>query len=419
MGQSAGNSDYISRHLQESLDLALSDTPVVCLLGPRQCGKSTLAKHQAPDRVFISLDDARYLDLARADPMGLVSELPGFVTIDEIQRAPELILAIKHSVDLDRRPGRFLLTGSANLLQLPRLADSLAGRMECLYLLPFSESEKEHGNGRFLDLWISSQLSPEFASSDLPPKPSSLPPRLVSGGYPEAMKRSPERARQWLRQYLRSIIERDIHDVGQIKDGNDLARLIELLSHRTGTLLNVTQLANDLGHTRATIERHLAILEKLFLIRTLPAWHRNAGKRLIKTPKIHVCDSGLAATLSDLNAGQWIEERERFGHLLESFIVQQLVAQAGATQPDLRFWHYRDRDQIEVDCVITRGRKVWGVEIKAARTVTTADTKGLHRLAEISGSDFQGGIVFYDGESILPLANGAFLAMPISKLWEL
>jgi predicted AAA+ superfamily ATPase len=259
--------------------------------------------------VFISLDDARYLDLARTDPMGLVAELPDFVTIDEIQRAPELILAIKHSVDLDRRSGRFLLTGSANLLQLPRLADSLAGRMECLYLLPFSESEKELGNGRFL--------------------------------------------------------------------------------------------------------------EKLFLIRTLPAWHRNAGKRLVKSTKIHVCDSGLAATLSDLNADQWIGERNRFGHLLESFIVQQLVSQAGATQPDLHFWHYRDRDQVEVDCVISRGRKVWGIEIKAARTVTAADTKGLHRLAEISGSDFQGGMVFYDGESILPLANGAFLAMPISKLWEL
>jgi predicted AAA+ superfamily ATPase len=419
MEQSAAIPDYIPRHLQAGLELALKDNPVVCLLGPRQCGKSTLARHQAPDRVFISLDDARYLDLARSDPMGLVSELPDFVTIDEIQRAPELILAIKHSVDLDRRPGRFLLTGSANLLQLPRLADSLAGRMECLYLLPFSEAEKELNDGRFLEKWIHSQLSPELMGSSLPPKPSSLPQRLVAGGYPEVMKRPPERARLWLRQYLKSIIERDIRDVGQIKDGNDLAQLIELLAHRTGTLLNITQLANDLGRTRATVERHLALLEKLFLIRTLPAWHRNAGKRLIKSPKIHVCDSGLAATLADLNTSQWIGARERFGHLLESFIVQQLVSQAGATLPDLRFWHYRDREQVEVDCVITQGRKVWGVEIKAARTVTAADTKGLHRLAEISGSDFQGGIVFHDGESILPLANGAFLAVPISKLWEL
>jgi predicted AAA+ superfamily ATPase len=419
MEQSAVKSSYTPRHLQSSLEMALNDTPVVCLLGPRQCGKSTLARHQAPDRVFISLDDAQYLDLARRDPMGLVRELPAFVTIDEIQRAPELILAIKHSVDLDRRPGRFLLTGSANLLQLPHLADSLAGRMECLNLQPFSAAEIELAPGRFLEKWMGSQLSPEIVGSHLPPQPSRLPQRLVAGGYPEALTRPPERARQWLRQYLRSIIERDIHDVGQVKDGNDLARLIELLAHRTGSLLNVTQLANALGHTRATIERHLAMLEKLFLIRSLPAWHQNAGKRLIKSPKIHLCDSGVAATLSDLHADRWIPERERFGHLLESFIVQQLVSQAGATQSDLRFWHYRDRDQLEVDCVMTRGRKVWGVEVKAARSVTASDTKGLRRLAEISGSDFQGGIVFYDGESILPIANGRHLAVPISKLWEL
>jgi predicted AAA+ superfamily ATPase len=419
MEQSAANPDYTPRHLQSNLELALSDTPVVCLLGPRQCGKSTLARHQAPDRAFISLDDAQYLDLARSDPMGFVSELPAFVTIDEIQRVPELILAIKHSVDLDRRPGRFLLTGSANLLQLPRLADSLAGRMECLYLQPFSAAEQELAPGRFLEMWMSAKLTPEIIGSGLPPQPSGLPRRLAAGGYPEALTRPPERARQWLRQYLRSIIERDIHDVGQVKDGNDLARLIELLAHRTGTLLNVTQLAKALGHTRATVTGHLAMLEKLFLIRTLPAWHRNAGKRLIKSPKIHICDSGVAATLSDLHADHWIRERERFGRLLESFIVQQLVSHAGATQADLRFWHYRDRDQVEVDCVMTQGRKVWGVEVKAARSVTASDTKGLHRLAEIAGSDFQGGIVFHDGESLFPVANGAFLAVPISKLWKL
>lgn len=415
----AETKSYVERHLQRSLRTALSDTPVVCLLGPRQCGKSTLAAHQDPTRTYISLDDANYLDLARRDPQGLVADLPATVTIDEIQRAPELILAIKRSVDSDRRPGRFLLTGSANLLQLPRLADSLAGRMECVYLHPFAESEKEGSAGHFLRDWTTGKLVIRLNGSRQLPRQPTLPARLVAGGYPRACQRAPVRARQWLRQYLQSIVERDIHDVAQVKDGEDIARLIELLAHRTARLLNVSELAAVLGHTRLTTERHLAVLEKIFLIRRLPAWHRNAGKRLVKASKIHLCDSGLSAMLSGLTEEDWISERQQFGHLLESFVLQQLVAQAGWTDPDFRFWHYRDKDQVEVDCVMTRGSAVWGVEVKAAATVDASDARGLRRLAEQAGSGFVGGVVFYSGSDILPLGDPRFLAVPISKLWDL
>lgn len=409
---------YIRRHLQAELAVALEDTPVVCLLGPRQCGKSTLAIHHGPERTYLSLDEAQYLALARTDPQGFVAELPQYVTIDEIQRAPELILAIKLAVDADRQPGRFLLTGSANLLQLPRLADSLAGRMECLYLHPFTESEKERSKGKFLRTWLDGELEVELTGTRSP-APSELPARIVAGGYPEAHRRTPSRARQWLRQYLRSIIERDILDVARIQDGNDLSQLIELLANRTGTLLNVTELSNATGSTRRTIENHLSILDKLFLIRRLPAWHRNATKRLVKSPKIHLCDSGLAAMLAGLEAGQWLDERGRFGHLLESFVIAQLTALAGWTDPDLRFWHYRDKDKVEVDCVVSRGTKIWAAEIKAARTVTAADTKGLERLATLAGRDFQSGIVLHDGSDTIPIAGTPFLAVPISKLWQL
>jgi predicted AAA+ superfamily ATPase len=328
------------------------------------------------------------------------------------------VLAIKRAVDSDRRPGRFLLTGSANLLQLPQLADSLAGRMECLYLQPFAEAEKEASPGKFLQTWLAGELRVEMTGSRSP-GPSELPGRLVSGGYPEASRRSPARARQWLRQYLASIIERDIHDVAMIRDGESLGRLLELLSHRTAGLLNVSELSIVSGSTRRTIEHHLSILEKLFLVRQLPAWHRNATKRLTKSPKIHLGDSGLAAMLSGLTVGEWLSERGRFGHLLESFVLQQLIALAGWTDPDLRFWHYRDKDQAEVDIVLSRGGKIWAAEIKSSRTVGNSDTKGLQRLAALEGDRFQSGIVFYDGDSILPLCNGAFLAVPISKLWEL
>lgn len=418
MALSSDNSPYLERQLESALAEALADTPVVCLLGPRQCGKSTLALRQAPNRAYYSLDDQNYLNLAQNDPQGFINDLPEYVTIDEVQRAPELTLAIKRNVDNNRKPGRFLLTGSANLLQLPRLADSLAGRMECIELHAFSESEKESAPGCFLENWLNGQLDTTISAST--PQPSTLPERIIAGGYPEAFKRTPPRARQWQKQYIQSIIERDIHDISQVKDGSDVARFIEYISHQTAQLLNVAETAKALGHTRATVEKYLVILERLYLLRRLPAWHRNSGKRLVKAPKVHLCDSGLAAALSDTTKAMWMQDRSRFGHLLESFIVQQLSIQASWLESKVRLWHYRDKDQVEVDCVLTRGRQTWGVEVKAATTINPSDSKGIRRLATQSGSDFQAGIILYGGTSILPIDRALNLyAVPISKLWEL
>ena len=419
MPPSSHHSTYLKRHLESALTEALADTPVVCILGPRQCGKSTMAQNAAPNRAYVSLDDPVSFQLASLDPKGFIGELPETVTIDEIQRVPELTLAIKQSVDANRKPGRFLLTGSADLLHLPRLSDSLAGRMEWIELQPFSEAEKEGAQGRFLEQWLGGTLKTEMTST-VPPQKSTLPGRVVAGGYPEACRRTPARARQWQEQYLRSIIERDIHDISQVRDADDIRRLLEYLSHQTGQLLNIAETANALGHTRATVEKYLSILEKLYLLRRLPAWHRNVQKRLIKTPKLHLCDSGLAAALAGINEDTWTTDRGAFGHLLESFIIQQLHIQAGLLKTPTRLWHYRDKDKVEVDCVITQGRSTWGIEVKAASTVNPSDTRGLRRLAEQTGNDFQGGIVFYDGNSILPLDRERKLyAVPISKLWEL
>ena len=408
---------YLYRHMTPALDEALGDTPVVCLLGPRQCGKSTLARQSQPGRAYVTLDDRNYLDLARQDPEGFLEGLPNPVTIDEIQRVPELTLAIKRSVDRDRQAGRFLLTGSANLLQLPRLADSLAGRMECLYLQPLTEAEKEGAAGDFLQRWLAGALEPE-----LPGESNrdglSLPQRLVAGGYPEACFRQPQRARRWQRQYLQSIIERDIHDVAEVKDGADVAQLLEYLAHQTASLLNVSATANALGHVRKTVERYLEVLERLFLVRRLPAWHSNRAKRLVKSPKVHLCDSGLAAALADLRPEQWNPERKRFGHLLESFVVQQFIAMGGWTDIEPRFCHYRDKDQVEVDLVIEVGSQLWGVEVKAAASVNASDGRGLQRIAQIAGRRFQGGLVLYDGEAVLPIdREHNILAAPLKKLW--
>jgi len=409
---------YLQRGLEGRIAAALQDTPVVCLLGPRQSGKSTLVSRMAPSRQLVSLDDAAYLKLAREDPQGFLAGLADEVTIDEVQRAPGLTLAIKRSVDHDRRPGRYLLTGSANLLQLPHLADSLAGRMEILQLHPLSESEKAASPGLFLQKLMAGEIQPELVGSR-PPSPSQLPGKLISGGYPEAVRRGPSRAQEWLRQYLQSVIERDIRDVAKLKEGSDLLKMMELLAERTATLLNVSELASSLKRARMTIENHLAILEKLFLVRQLPAWHENATKRAVKTPKIHLCDSGLAAALMGLDMEDWLLERDRFGHLLESFVVQQLHAQAGWFERHLRFWHYRDKEKNEVDCVITRGRKVWGVEVKLSQSISSKDTKGLHQLSAYARENFQMGILLYDGDDTFPLGDSRLLAVPLSKLWEL
>lgn len=410
---------YLPRHLRGALEAALSDTPVVCLLGPRQCGKSTLSRHCEPGRHYVSLDDKAYLDLALVDPQGFVDDLPEKVAIDEVQRAPELALAIKRSVDANRKPGRFLLTGSANLLQLPRLADSLAGRMECLSLHPLTVSEIRSSPGRFLADFLADHLRPEITASGNP-RPSELPGLLVAGGYPESIKRDPERADRWRRNYVQSVVERDIRDIAEVKDASDLTRLLAFLESRTAQLLNQSALSQTLGHSRATIDRYLTLLERLFLIRLLPAWHSNRSKRLVRAPKIHFVDSGLAATLGELEPGSWNQERPRFGHLLESFVLQQLIAMADCMPRSPRFYHYRDRDKSEVDIVIESGEKIWGIEIKAGASVNRDDAKGLLKLAGIAGECFQAGIVLYDGEATLPLHKQAgILAVPISKLWEL
>lgn len=404
------------RPLMASLRAALKDTPVVCLLGPRQSGKSTLARTLQPSYTYVSFDDAGALAFARSDPAGFVAALPDPVILDEVQRVPELLRAIKLEVDRDRRPGRFVLTGSANLLLLPRLGDSLAGRMEVVQLHPLTAAEQARAPGRFVAELVHGRLRAQIAGAG-PVEAMAVAERVVAGGFPEAVARGGTRARAWHRQYLRAMIERDVHEVARVRDAASVGRLLELLALRSGGLLNVSSLGNELDMRRETVEHYLEVCERLFLIRRLAPWHRNAAKRLIKTPKVHLLDSGLAATLTGITASDWNTRRERFGALLESFVVEQIVAQAGWTDPELRFWHYRDKDQVEVDLVITRGAETWGVEVKAAATATPADGRGLGRLSEQCGDKYRGGVLLYAGASAFRL-DERNLAAPLSRLWE-
>ena len=409
----------LPRSLGKPLLAALADTPVVCLLGPRQSGKTTLARTVAPQYGYVSFDDADALALAQSDPNGFMAALPDPVILDEIQRAPGLLRSIKLSVDRDRRPGRFLLTGSANLLLLPKLGDSLAGRMTILDLHPLTAAEQFRQPGGFLAAWLAGKLRPALALNAAPPDPLVLAMQVMAGGFPEPLTRSPARARAWHRDYVRALVERDVQDVARIREPRDLTRLLTLLALRTGELLNISTLSNELDLRRETVERHLAACELLYLVRRLQPWHQHESKRLIKTPKLHFVDSGLAATLGNLTAADWASRRERCGHLLETFVFQQLSAQAGWTDPDLQFWHYRDKDQAEADLVITRGSRTWGVEVKSSATPSQADIAGLRRLAAQCSNDFAGGVLFHAGAHSITLGDPRFLAVPLAKLWEM
>lgn len=407
-----------ARPVAASLKAALRDTPVVCLLGPRQSGKTTLARMLEPSYAYVTFDDAATLAFAQADPTGFVAALPPRVILDEIQRVPELLRTLKLEVDRDRRPGRFVLTGSANLLLLPGLGDSLAGRMEVVQLHPLTAAEQARAPGRFLAALLGSRLRPAIATT-APQAPLALAERIVAGGFPEAVARSATRARAWHREYLRLLLERDVRDIARVRDTAAMGRMLEMLALRSAELLNVSSLGNDLDLRRETVDHYLAVCERLYLVRRLPPWHRNPASRLIKSPKVHLLDSGLAATLTGLTVADWSTQRSRFGHLLESFVVQQLVAQAGWTDPDLRFWHYRDKDQVEVGLVITRGQQTWGVEVKSAMTATPADGQGLRRLTELCGADYQCGVLLYAGDSTITLGDKRNLAVPLARLWDM
>ena len=392
----------------------MSDTRVVLLSGPRQAGKTTLArKVAAKGATFLTLDDPTVLSAAKSDPVGFVRGLDR-ATIDEIQRAPELILAIKRSVDEDTRPGRFLLTGSANLLTVPTVADSLAGRMAIVDLLPLSVSEIKRQPSHFLAEVFHGRL----------PKPSDLiigddlVTAILTGGYPEVLLRSKwNRRRDWCLDYARAIVERDVRDIAQIDKARQLPRLLRVLAHHSGQLVNYSRLGAPLGLTHVTTQKYAGIFEQLFLTRLLPPWSNNELKRLIKTPKLHFLDSGLLATTRGLSFERVKADRGTFGALLESFVFSEVLKLMAASDLRLTPYHFRDQQMHEVDIVLERDDgMIVGIEVKASATVKSSDFAGLRTLAEACKERFAYGVVLYDSADFVPFGD-RLAAAPLSSLW--
>lgn len=406
----------IPRYVLPRLEEALKDTPALLIHGPRQCGKTTLARLVGQERNYryYTFDDAAVLEAAREDPAGFAQDLPEKAILDEVQKAPELFSSLKMVIDRDRSPGRFILTGSANVLFVPKLSDSLAGRMEIIPLFPLAQCEMEAAKPWFLEALFAGKP----AMKDYGRLGRALVERVLGGGFPAPLKRATwNRRLSWYREYADALVKRDIYDLAKIGTYDTIPKLLELVAGQTARLPNFSNLASPLELSRPTIRHYVNLLEKIFLVDFLKPWHSNQIKRLIKTPKLHMSDTGLASALLDLNADDLAENRPLFGQLLETFIYGELKKQSSWGHPRFNFFHYRDKDKTEIDIVIRRGNKIAGVEVKAAATLSEKDFRGIKRLRESLGDGFAAGVVLYDGEHSLPFGDRLF-ALPIKALWS-
>lgn len=403
------------RFAKTRIQQALDDTRVVLISGPRQSGKTTLATEIAADEIpFFTLDEATVLAAANNDPVGFLRGLDRAV-IDEIQRAPDLLLAIKTEVDRDKTAGRFLLTGSANLMTVPRVADSLAGRMEVVKLLPLSQAEIMGAKSTLIDNAFKG-LQPTMEQAVLGDDMIEI---VLAGGYPEAITRKKwGRKQDWYQGYVDAIVQRDVRDVAQIEQLAIMPKLLSILAEHSGQLVNYSGMGGAVGLNHVTTQKYLGVFESLFIVHTLQPWFTNKLKRLTKSPKLHFLDSGLLAALRDISPEVVRKDKTSYGAILETFVFSELQKIATWSEQRCLFSHYRDKDKNEVDIVLENRRgEVVGIEVKSSATVSGDDFSGMQKLAEACGDKFIQGLVLYDHDQVVPFAKNMFAA-PLSSLWS-
>lgn len=408
----------IERAITPRLLTALEDTPAVMLVGPRQAGKSTLVRGLAvgghPAR-YLTLDDLGTLDAARRDPVGLIEGADGPLIIDEIQRAPELLLPIKAEIDRDRRPGRFILTGSAQVMLLPKVSESLAGRVEVHTLWPFSQAEMEAVAGRVVDLLLDPASRPAAAPAVAR---DDLIERALRGGFPEAVARGDDRREEWLASYLAAVVQRDLRDLANIERLAEVPAVLASLASRVRAPLNKAQVSSSVGIPRTSLDRYLTLLEHVFLVRRLPAWHTNRIKQIAKAPKLLVVDSALLVHLLRADRERLGNDDALLGVVLECFVGMELAKQLTSTRTRAELLHMRTARGTEVDFVLEgAGGGLAGVEVKASATVRGEDFKHLTTLRDRLGEErFVRGVVLYAGGERLPFGD-RLEAWPLATLW--
>jgi predicted AAA+ superfamily ATPase len=405
------------RNISDALHEALTDTPVVFLRGARQTGKTTLVKNLVGngERHYVTLDSATALAAALHDPTGFLHGLRKPLTLDEVQRVPDLMLAIKEDVDRNRLPGRYLLTGSANVMVLPKVADSLAGRMEILTLYPLSQGEIVDVKEDFIACLFDRNYV--FDNGKLQSLSSDLLQSICAGGYPEVLGRKSEKRRSaWFESYITTLFERDIRDIANIQDRSELFRSLSLFAARSASLFNQSEISRSSGIPNSTLSRYINLLDAMFIIYFLPPWSSNLGKRLVKSPKIHLIDSGLAAYLCGVNPDRLANDPHLAGRLLESFVVGEILKQSSWTAHPARLYHYRSQNGEEIDLLLEdRLGNVVALEIKLSQSITHRDVQSMARLRELLGERFIKGVALYAGQETLPLGD-RLLSLPLRSI---
>lgn len=410
----------LPRHIRPLLVEGLTDARVVCLLGARQAGKSTLirsvAEEEHPAR-YLTLDDPATLELAREDPTGFVAG-GDRLAIDEIQRAPDLLMAIKRVVDTDPARGRFLITGSANVITHPRVIDALPGRVDYMTLWPLSQSElEERGRPTFLEDAFAGRPS---RVEDPPIGRAGYAERVTRGGFPEAARADPRRRGRFFGGYVDSILGPEIDELATVRDSEVTGRVLRLTAARSAALTNLSSIGRELGIDHKTVANHLRTLEQLFIVLRLPAWHPNLGHRVIRSAKLHIADSGLLCSLLGVDARRLEVDGEIAGSAFETFAVIELVRQAGVSDlsPRMSLYHYRDQPGNEVDLVLELfSGEVVGIEVKASATPRLRDAAGLKLLRDRLGDRFRRGVLLHLGPDSIPLGD-RLSAIPLAALWQ-
>lgn len=407
----------IQRKIKSKLLDALKDSPVVLIHGARQTGKSTLVKSlseiEYPAK-YLTFDDTGILSAAQSNPQDFISGYDDNLVIDEVQRVPEIFSAIKSLVDKKRKAGKFILTGSANVLLLPKVSESLAGRIEILNLYPLSQSEISSSGDNFIDRLFDNN----FKSASELKKKNDLVVRVVTGGFPEMLTRKDrERQNAWFKSYITTILQRDVRDMANIEKLNELPKLLSLFASRAGTLVNFAEFSRSSTVPQTTLKRYVALLEAIFMIHLLPAWSGNLSKRLIKTPKIYLNDTGLLSHLIGFEPDKIFSDTLSWGRMLENFVLLEMLKQLTWSKHNLSLHHFRSASGLEIDFIIERNDgKLAAVEVKASSKINAADFKNIKVFADETGKKFLSGIVLYTGKEAIPFAKNMF-AMPIESLW--